>query len=67
MRSDDIAAALSEVLWTAERNRRPLQLPDLRVAVPDQAAAYAVQRCTFDQRRIGKITALFAEIEPRCR
>jgi hypothetical protein len=55
------------VLWTAERNRRPLQLPDLRVAVPDQAAAYAVQRCTFDQRRIGKITALFAEIEPRCR
>jgi 2-keto-4-pentenoate hydratase len=50
MRSDDIAAALSEVLWTAERNRRPLQLPDLRVAVPDQAAAYAVQRCTFDQR-----------------
>ena len=50
MRSDDIAAALSEVLWTAERNRRPLQLPDPRVAVPDQAAAYAVQRCTFDRR-----------------
>lgn len=50
MSSDRIAAAFSEALWAAERDRIPLPLPDARFALPDQATAYAVQRATFERR-----------------
>lgn len=50
MSADGMAATLSDVLWAAEHDRSPLQLPDPRFAMADQAAAYAVQRCTFDRR-----------------
>ena len=43
-------AALADILWNAEQQRRPLALPDPAFLVPDEATAYAVQARIFARR-----------------
>jgi FlaA1/EpsC-like NDP-sugar epimerase len=59
---------MRHIVERCEASGKPFRtLPQLHDMVSGRASMNALREVKIDDLRIGKITALFAEIEPRCR